>query len=253
MDAIPYAPGLRGDTRLLPVTGSNGWLCTARNRGIAEAKGQWVAMTDDDRLPDPDWLNRHLNFLAAHPELDAAAGAIVLVTDSVISRYVDWSAAMAHGRLRDGTVTYLVTANAVYHRKLLQQLGGFDTAFKWPGGEDADLSRRALDEGAVLGVNPDAVVKHLHRESLHGTYKMFWHHGLGAGATMMLRGAGRRPTFTRMLQSRIYPRFRLALRNEPLGRAIAYFCLECLRAVAFRRGWTAAERVMRKGSTSANG
>jgi GT2 family glycosyltransferase len=235
------------------VTGPNGWLCTARNRGISAATGEWVAMTDDDCLPDPDWLNRHLNFLAAHPELDAAGGAIVRVTDSLISRYVDWSAAMAHGRSRDGTITYLVTANAVYRRKLLQQLGGFDTAFKWPGGEDPDLSRRALDQGAVLGLNPDAVVKHLHRESLNGTYRMFWHHGLGAGATMMLRGAGHRPTFKRMFQSRIYPRFRLALRNEPLGRAIAYFCLEFLRAVAFRRGWTAAERVMRKGSTSANG
>ncbi len=243
----------RTPLRLVPITGPNAGPSTARNRGIARAGAPWVAMTDDDCLPAPDWLGGHLDFLAAHPELDAVGGAIVRCTDSLLSRYVDWSDAMAHHRLRDGTVAYLVTANAVYRRSLLEKLGGFATSFKWPGGEDPDLSRRAREQGAVLGVNPGAVVRHMHRETVRDTYRMFWHHGLGSGADHALRGQRRAPRLWRTVRHRIWPRLRLALAREPLGTALAYGYLECVRAVAFSRGYAASARVMRTGTTSANG
>ena len=39
----------------------------ARNRGLAEAVGEWIAFTDDDTLPQPDWLAHLVAALERNP------------------------------------------------------------------------------------------------------------------------------------------------------------------------------------------
>lgn len=48
----------------------------ARQRGLNEAKGRWVAFIDDDNLPARDWVAAACRFGEAHPQAGAFGGQI---------------------------------------------------------------------------------------------------------------------------------------------------------------------------------
>lgn len=58
-----------GDARLRIVSGANGGLAAARNRGIAAASGRYVGFLDGDDAWHPRKVERHLAALEAEPEV----------------------------------------------------------------------------------------------------------------------------------------------------------------------------------------
>jgi glycosyltransferase involved in cell wall biosynthesis len=150
----------------------------ARNLGIQEAQGELIALTDDDCLPASDWLAALITSLPDERRCAGIGGSIVRLRDSFVSRYMDDCEAMQH-LIRNGEVLYLVTANAMYRRSCLIEVGGFDRRISWPGGEDPDLSYRLRERGYYLTTTHKAMVKHDHRDTFRGLYKMFWLHGRG--------------------------------------------------------------------------
>lgn len=121
----------------------------ARNAGIAAARGEWIAFTDADTLPDARWLEQLL---------EAAPGA-----DAVEGRTIPWPRedvrADSHYVVNEHGGLY-VTANMAYRRDLLEAVGGFDESFRDAFLEDSDLAFRALDRGAHIVFAPDALVRH---------------------------------------------------------------------------------------------
>jgi len=234
------------------VSGPNGGPSAARNRGISSCRGEWIAMTDDDCVPEPEWLAKHVAFIEAHPEVGGAGGRVVGYTNGIISRYVDWTKVMLPPIGRDGRAIYLVTANAVFKRELVERLGGFDEAYKWPGGEDPDLSFRATAMGAILLYDPQPVVRHMHRETVRGTYRMFWHHGLGLGALQVIKGKHLAQSFRSVLKNQLIPGVKRAFKERPFREALVFSYLECVRHWAFRQGVLAYSDLVGTGTTSAN-
>jgi glycosyltransferase involved in cell wall biosynthesis len=157
----------------------------ARNLGISNARGEWVAMTDDDCQPEPDWLESFCSALTAHPEWAGCGGSIVRRNDSPISRYIDDYRIFDHP-IHGSEVWYLVTANAIYRKAVLDEVGGFEESIDWPGGEDFDLSHRIRQRGYHLGVEPRSVIRHKHRDTLIGLYRMFKIMGRGNAARYKL-------------------------------------------------------------------
>ncbi|HTL87961.1 MAG TPA: hormogonium polysaccharide biosynthesis glycosyltransferase HpsE [Leptolyngbya sp.] len=51
-------------------------LAFARSRAVREAKGNWLALLDDDTLPQPDWVAQAYQFAQSHPEIGAFGGQI---------------------------------------------------------------------------------------------------------------------------------------------------------------------------------
>ena len=49
----------------------------ARNRAIAEARGEIIAYTDDDVVVDPGWVRALAHVFAQHPEVMAVTGLVV--------------------------------------------------------------------------------------------------------------------------------------------------------------------------------
>lgn len=88
----------------------------ARNRGAAAARGEFLAFTEDDCTPEPDWLEH----AAAHLDRDATTDVIVGETLKPDGRPVRRSA--------DGLPHYLPT-NLFVRRAVFERAGGYGEAF----------------------------------------------------------------------------------------------------------------------------
>jgi GT2 family glycosyltransferase len=137
--------------RYVPVTGNHG-PAAARNAGWRAARGQVIAFTDDDTVPDPGWLPAGLGAFDRDPELAAATGRTEV---PLPPRPTDYE------RNESGLSTAeFVTANCFVRRRVLEEVGGFDERFRAAWREDSDLHFALLERGLKIVKVPDAVVVH---------------------------------------------------------------------------------------------
>lgn len=64
------------DSRFRYLYQSNKGMSAARNRGLDEARGEYIQFLDSDDLLVPQKLERQVNFLEAHPETDLIYGDV---------------------------------------------------------------------------------------------------------------------------------------------------------------------------------
>ena len=126
----------------------------ARNVGWRAGYGRIIAFTDDDTVPDPDWLVQGERALV--PGLVAVCGRVCLPhTDGGEGTPGD------RERMRRSLETAeFVTANAFVRRSALLAVGGFDERFRRAWREDSDLQFRLLRDAGPVGRSTDAVVLH---------------------------------------------------------------------------------------------
>src|ERR1700737_1968578 len=67
---------LAGEFGARYVRRSSGGAAAARNRGLEEATGEYVAFLDDDDLWTPGHLRQQVEWLAEHPDFGAVLGRI---------------------------------------------------------------------------------------------------------------------------------------------------------------------------------
>lgn len=140
----------------------------ARNLGIRNARGEIIAMTDSDTLPDRAWLSN----LIATLEADADAGG---VEGKVYSRNAGEFEPLGEGPTNLQGGVYL-TCNCAYRRSVLERVGGFDETFPYPAYEDTDLAARVLQAGFRIAWQPDAVMEHPERPlTLAAVWKKLHH------------------------------------------------------------------------------
>ncbi len=151
----------------------------ARNLGIRFAKGAIVAFTDDDCVPDPDWLKMIVCALLDDSKCAGVGGKTVRLTEGFIPRFVDAQHALRPPKNAAGNIDYAVTANAAYRRTTLLEVGGFKTDITWAGGEDTLLSFAMTQRGYYLKLETDALVLHRHPTTVRGVVKMYYRYGKG--------------------------------------------------------------------------
>lgn len=134
-------------------------LSHARNHGIACARGDVILFTDDDVLPEPEWLETTLDGLARHGA-DACGGWIGPIWETSPPA---WLTERFYGFLAirtDSIADYPITdasrapfgANMAFRRDVFDRVGLFDTnrgrkGQVLAGGEDIEMFERLLGTG----------------------------------------------------------------------------------------------------------
>ena len=133
----------------VPVPDTQG-PAAARNAGWQRASGDVIAFTDDDTIPEPDWLWAGLTAMSAG--VCAASGKIVM---PLPERPSDIQRDASHLQFSE-----FATANCFVRRSALMRLGGFDERFEIAWREDSDLHFSLLEQGSSIIQAPAAVVIH---------------------------------------------------------------------------------------------
>jgi len=147
--------------RTFSQSGSRG---IGRNRGVREARGDFVAFIDGDCFADSRWL---------HELREGLRGSRVVAGRTVtVGRH-------AYGHLervelfQSGYDVTFPSCNLAYERSLFQRLRGFDPRFITA--EDIDLNLRAVRGGAAIRYVAGAVVyHHLRATFVRFLYQAFW-------------------------------------------------------------------------------
>jgi glycosyltransferase involved in cell wall biosynthesis len=165
----------------------------ARNLGAAAAAGEAVAFTDDDCVPDTNWLA-------------ALAGAGVAATGRILPLHDERSDLVAvssrtsterrefRGEARDLPWEVGSGGNLLVARDLFERLGGFNEDFgpgaRYRAAEDVELLERLLASGARVVYTPDAVVYHQRKRPSERLARRI-PYGFGMGAAVGSVGGAR--------------------------------------------------------------
>jgi glycosyltransferase involved in cell wall biosynthesis len=188
-----------------PVAG----LDVARNRALAEARGEWIAFADDDVRVDRWWLDGLAAALLEHPDAAAVTGLVLpaeLHTQAQLRfecrggfgrgyQPQRWDGRHGPGnRLHPlGAGVFGAGCNMAFNVAVMRSLGGFDEALDTgpplPGGGDLDAFYRVLDAGHVLVYEPRMAVFHRHRRGMDDLQRQYRSWGTGFAAYLGARWA----------------------------------------------------------------
>jgi GT2 family glycosyltransferase len=156
----------------------------ARNTGARASVSSIVAYTDDDTLPDPNWVYRiHESFqkkdVAAITGL-VLAGSLRTEAEVIFEKYWPFNRGFVHklydqtffnDKLPSGPPVWKIGAgaNMAFKREIFEDVGYFDERLDVGAAGcsgDSELWYRILANGFSIMYNPLAIVSHYHRDSL---------------------------------------------------------------------------------------
>ncbi len=138
----------------------------ARNRGVKESHGEWIAFFDDDQWADPRWLVELLA-MAKAKNIRGVGGAVHLRLPADNERALSpfcrvmlgETVAMNAPRRYSSTVTP-GTCNLMLHNSVFEEVGLFNETLNTRG-EDTELFIRIHARGIETWYTPAAVVFHI--------------------------------------------------------------------------------------------
>lgn len=140
-------------------------IALARNAAVAAAQGRWIAIIDDDELPDPNWLE-HLMTAAKAYAADAVFGPVKPRYPAYTATWITQSGFFEPANRPSGTVIssrQAYSGNVLIRRQILNTLaapqGPFDPEFGVTGGSDTMLFWELQNQGAKLIWCAEAVVR----------------------------------------------------------------------------------------------
>jgi len=137
-------------------------LSAGRQWAVEHANGEWVAITDIDVRPEPDWVANMMaetNPISHVERVVAVTGRTVFErANDLVSRLRSVEIASKY-RSRPRRTSLANGPCSMFHRAALMEVGGFDPA--WYHAEDMEVSLRLLDAGGTIVYAPDAIVRHV--------------------------------------------------------------------------------------------
>ncbi|HBH06887.1 MAG TPA: glycosyltransferase family 2 protein [Flavobacteriales bacterium] len=153
-------------------------LTQARNRGIKESEGEYLAFIDDDAFARPEYIQSIIQFFEEYKTPDAAGGRIIPQYEAGdepkwMSPYLlTLVAALDMGdEVKEfRPQKFPIGANMIFKAKVFEEIGLFDINLgrrgdKLEAGEEKDLIFRLRSRGGKIFYAPNIIVDHIIPES----------------------------------------------------------------------------------------
>jgi len=164
-----------GDERLSVLVAPGESVFALRARGVAQARGEIVAITEDHCIPEPDWPAALVSAHGRHPEAAALAGA---VANGATANAWDWANFLMtfadHMRPIEGPAT--TRAPSVANGSLKRSLVG-PTDAAAPGWLELDLMPRLVGAAAVARDGEPLVTHDQSHGGMRATLAAHFHNG----------------------------------------------------------------------------
>lgn len=142
------------DTRIRIVYKENGGVCSARNRGITESKGEYIALLDADDLWDKEYLAEQVKMIADFPKAAMLGINFAEVSDGKLVRKLATSLTEGYrgyvenyfqmkGRISD----LFCSSSVVIRKEVFGKVGLFDERIRYA--EDTDMWWRIIATNSV--------------------------------------------------------------------------------------------------------
>lgn len=177
-------------------------LSYARNRGITESKGQYIAFIDDDETINEGFVSAYIDLFRNHGAF-VGSGALKVCYETVRPKWMShYTEKMIANPLDLGseviTITRTITptgGNMAFNREVFNLYGNFDTNLgrkgsELYGGEENDLFDRIRDLGERIFYTPHAIAYH-HISDKKLTPEYFDKLSYGVGVSKRLRAEKR--------------------------------------------------------------
>jgi glycosyltransferase involved in cell wall biosynthesis len=180
-------------------------LSYARNAGVARARHEIVAFTDDDTLLHPQWLERLVAAFDS-PAVWAVTGLVLpasLETEAQCVFERAWGFGRGHAPRDFDHDYYLATrergtpvwnlgagANMALRRSAIERVGGFEVRLgSGPAGcgDDSEIWYRILHAGGICRYEPSAIVRHVHRRDAAGLRRQIRSYMCGHVAALLVQ------------------------------------------------------------------
>lgn len=180
------------------VTETEQGLSHARNRGVVEAKGEWVAYLDDDAKAAPNWIERIL-YIVDHYPFDCFGGIYLpWYRDGKPRWYKDEYGSNTHIYDKTGILPqncYFSGGNSVFRKAMLQAADGFSGKLGMKGkkifyGEENLMQLNLRQLGHTIGFDPELIIYHyvpFYKQSVFWFYKSAYQSGAAGWITYKKR------------------------------------------------------------------
>lgn len=151
----------------------------ARNFGLNCARGDYVVFTDDDCIPQPDWLTAFDRAFKSTSDVGFGGRIVDAPENNIYGRASQMLITFLYdGFAQHPDLKFFCSNNLAFPRLRLLDLGGFDETFPRAAGEDRELCAR-WNQRYELRFLPDAVVSHHQLLDLRSFSRQHFRYGVG--------------------------------------------------------------------------
>jgi GT2 family glycosyltransferase len=153
---------------------------TARNAGAARARGEFLAFTDDDCAPAPEWLQNIAARLSSSPTCLVGGHTINALTENIYSETSQALIDVIYARFNHNPANaqFLASNNMAMAGAQFHAVGGFDSSFHFA--EDRNFCERWIRHGYRMTYAPEVVMYHRHHLSARSLWRQHFNYGRGA-------------------------------------------------------------------------
>jgi glycosyltransferase involved in cell wall biosynthesis len=189
----PVVDSFQNCLKVTLISQSHAGPAAARNTGAAQAKGEFLAFTDDDCAPASNWLQSLAVRFAESPRSAIAGRTVNALPENPYATasqlLIDYL--HAYYNINPDRACFLTSNNVALSTDHFRGIGGFDTTFGRAAAEDREFCDRWLHCGYQVICAPEVLVHHAHALTFQTFLRQHFNYGRGAFCFHRLRARRR--------------------------------------------------------------